>query len=195
MQILDQAVELIRKRGGNGPQVASRLEALASLCDEAARIWKSYIDTPGAPGDKYTLVSWMGAGRANELYELSLKAKVLVDEVRAGTGPQARLLVLDESPIVMAYVQLKDGETGPQAARDRLTAQQAMSQHLRSLAGRVRSVKPGTAKAAGKPAVKKKAVKQKPPKKAAAKKKTTAQKKAVGKKPARKPAKKAPKKK
>jgi hypothetical protein len=191
MQILDQAVELIRKRGGNGAQVASRLEAIASLCDEAARIWKGYIDNPGAPGDKYTLISWMGADRANQLHDLSLKAKTLEDEVRAATGPQGRLLVFDESPIVMAYVQLKDGETGPQAAQDRLSAQQAMSQHVRALADKVRSIKPGTAKAAGKPAAKKKAAKQKSPKKAAAKKKPAAKKKAVSKKPAKK----APKKK
>jgi len=196
MQILDQAVEIIRKRGGHGAQVASRLEAIAALCDEAARIWKGYVDNPGAPGDKYTLISWMGADRANQLQDLSFKAKTLVDEVRAATGPEARFLVFDESPIVMAYVQLRDGETGPQAAQDRLAVQQAMSRHLRALADKVRSVKPGaTQKTAGKPAAKKKAAKQKPAKKAVARKKTTTKKKSVSRKPVKKPAKKAPKKK
>ena len=191
MQILDQAVEIIRKRGGDGAQVASRLEAIAALCDEAARIWKGYVDNPGVPGDKYTLISWMGADRSNQLQDLSFKAKILVDEVRAATGPQARFLVFDESPIVMAYVQLKDGETGPQAAQDRLAAQQAVGRHVRELADKVRSVKPGAAKkAAGKPAAK-----QKPAKKAVAKKKTSARKKVASRKPAKKTAKKAPKKK
>jgi hypothetical protein len=192
MQILDQAVAVMRKRGANGPQVAAKLEALAAVSDEAARIWQGYLDRPGAPGDKYTLVSWMGPDRARQLFELSLKAKTLVDDVCAAAGPTARLLVLDESPVVMAYAGLAEGETGPQAAALRLAAQQAMGKHLRALADAVRPLKAGggktTAAKAKRPAAGKAAAKKKP----AAKKKVP--KKAV-KKAAKKPAKKAPNKK
>lgn len=197
MQILDQAVAVMRKRGANGPQVAAQLEAIGAVSDEAARIWQDYLDRPGPAGDKYTLVSWMGPDRARRLFDLSLKAKPLVDEVCAATGPTARLLVLDESPVVMAYAHLAEGETGPQAAEARLAAQQAMGKHLRALADVVRPLKPGSSKTSAKtkqPAAGKVAAKKKPAaaKKAAAKKK--APKKAV-RKAVKKPARKAPKKK
>lgn len=188
MQILDRAVEVIRKRGGNGVKVAADLEALAGLCDEAARIWQDYISQPGASGDKYTLISWVGPQRANQLYDLHLRAKPLVDAVCGATGPQARFLVLDESPIVMAYVQLQEGETGPQAAAVRLSDQQSMGKHLRALADTVRSVKPAAGNTGSKKKAAKKTAVKKVAKKAAAKKK-------VKKKPAKKPARKAPKKK
>jgi len=192
MQILDRAVEVIRKRGGNGAKVAADLEALAGLCDDAAKIWQGYISQPGAPGDKYTLISWVGPQRANQLYDLHLRAKPLVDAVCGAAGPQARFLVLDESPIVMAYVQLQEGETGPQAAAARLSDQQSTGKHLRALADKVRSVKP----AAGNAGSKKKAVKKTAVKKAAKKPaKKKAVKKKAGKKPATKQVRKAPKKK
>jgi hypothetical protein len=190
MQILDQAVTVMRQRGAPGTQVAASLEALAAVSDEAARIWQGYLDQPGAAGDKYTLVSWVGPDRARQLYELSLTAKGLVDEVCAATGPQARFLVLDEGPIALAYVQLHDGETGPQAAQRQLAAQQDMGKHLRALADAVRGLKPAAAKGTTKPKT--------PAKKAAtAKKKPTSKKSAkpAAKKPAKKAAKKPPKKK
>lgn len=187
MQILDQAVATIRKQGGkggmDGAKVAARIEAIAALGEQAARLWQDYLDKPGAPGDKYTLVSWIGADRARRLHELSLKAHPLVTEACAAAGDQARFLVLDESPIVLAYAGLQDGETGPQAAGQRLAAQQAMNRHLLELAGQVRTVKASAAKPAGKkPAAK--AAKQAAPKK-----------KAAARKPVKKAAKKPPKKK
>ena len=170
MQILDQAVDAIRKQGGNGVQVAAKLEAIAACGDQAARLWQGYLDNPGAPGDKYTIVSWIGAERAKSLYVLSLQAQELVKEVCTAAGKQARFLVLDESPIALAYRGLKEGETGPQAGQALLAEQQEMNKHLRALADTVRSVKPG-AKKAQTPAAKKAAVKKKtaPKKKAATK--------------------------
>lgn len=184
MQILDQAVAIMRKQGANGAGVAAQLEALAAVGEEAVRVWQGYLDRPGPDGDQYTLVSWIGADRARQLHELSLRAKTLVDGICAATGRQARLLVLDESPIVMAYAQLQEGQTGPQAAAGHLAAQQAMNSHLRELAGVVRSVKPLAGRASagkavpGKKAAVKKAAVRKTPRKAA--------KKAVTKKPAKK---------
>ena len=181
MQILDQAVAVMRKRGADGIRVAAQLEAIADCGEQAARLWQAYLANPGAPGDKYTIMSWIGAERAKQLHELSLKAHELVNAVCAAAGSQARFLVLDESPVVLAYRGLKEGETGPQAAQTSIDAQQEHIKHLRSLADQVRNLKPG-AKAAMKPPAKKKAPQKK--------------KKAIAKKPAaRKPAKKAAKRK
>jgi hypothetical protein len=189
MQILDQAVEAIRKQGAmgrvHGAELAATLEAIAACGDRAARLWQGYLDNPGAAGDKYTIVSWIGAERAKQLHELSLQAQVLVNDVCAAAGEQARFLVLDESPIALAYRGLKDGETGPQAAQSLLTAQQATNKHLRALADKLRAIKPvaakPAAKAATKPAAKKAASK-------AVKKKTATKKKTSAKKPATKKA-------
>jgi hypothetical protein len=185
MQVLDQAVEAIRKRGGNGAQVAAKLEAIAACGDQAARLWQGYLDSPGTPGDKYTIVSWIGAERAKQLYVLSLQAHELVKDVCTAAGKQARFLVLDESPIALAYRGLQEGETGPQAAQALLAEQQATNKHLRALADKVRTVKLA-AKETKKTAVKKAVVR----KKAAPKKKV-----AVRKPAAKKAVKKSPKKK
>ena len=166
MQILDQAVETIRKLGANGAPLAVKLEAIAACGDQAVRIWQGYLDSPGAPGDKYTVMSWIGAERAKNLHELSLQAHALVKDVCAAAGKQARFLVLDESPITLAYRGLKEGETGPQAAQALLAEQQATNKHLRALADKLRVIKPA-AKAVKKPAAKKKAA---PKKKVVAKK-------------------------
>ena len=193
MQILEQAVDAMRKQGANGAEVAAKLEAIAALGDEAARIWQGYLSQPGASGDKYTLISWIGAERARQLYELHLKAKVLVGEVCAAAGPLARVLVLDESPVVMAYVQLNEGETGVQAAQGRFADQQAMNQHVRGLANQARTLKPGVVKAAAQPAGKTPAAKPSA-RRVAAKKKPTA-KKPAPKRPTKKAVKKVAKKK
>lgn len=198
MQILDQAVAILRAGKGRieGAKVAAKFEALAALGDKAAAIWQGYLANPGAPGDKYALVTWVGADRSKQLYELSLEARPLVSEICAATGPAARFLVLDESPIALAFVGLKEGQTGVQLAQARLATQQATNKHLRVLADQVRSAKPAAAgktpapaKKAAKPAAKKAAPKKKAAKKPAAKK-------PVVKKPAKKAAtKKGPKKK
>jgi len=172
MQILDQAAEMIRKQGANGASLAAKLEAIAACGDQAARVWQGYLDNPGASGDKYTIVSWIGAERAKQLYALSLEAHALAKDVCAAAGKRARFLVLDESPISLAYRGLKDGETGTQAAQVLLAEQQATNKHLRALADKVRAIKP-VAKAMKKPAAKKAAPKKKvAARKPAAKKKT-----------------------
>jgi hypothetical protein len=182
MQILDQAVEAIRKQGAkghvNGVHLAAKLEAIAACGDQAVRIWQGYLDNPGAPGDKYTIVSWVGAERAKQLHELSLQTHVLVKDVCAAAGEQARFLVLDESPIVLAYSGLKEAETGPQAAQAALAAQQSTNKHLRALADMLRAIKSAPVKPAVKAMKKPSATKALPKTK---KKKTTAKKKAAAK--------------
>lgn len=168
MQILDQAVAVMRKGGADGAQVAAQLEAIAAIGDKAARIWQDYIDKPGATGDKYSLISWMGPDRARALFDLSLEARALVKAVCAAAGPEARFLVMDQSPVMLAYAGLKDGQTGPQAAVEWLAAQQAMNKHIRALADQVRSLKPG--KVTAKTAAKKTGAKKPPAKKTTGKK-------------------------
>jgi len=189
MQVLDLAVEAIRKQGAkgrvNGAPLAAKLEAIAACGDQAARIWQGYLDNPGEPGDKYTIVSWVGAERAKQLHELSLQTHVLVKDVCTAVGDQARFLVLDESPITLAYRGLKEGETGPQAAQVLLAEQLATNKHLHALADKLRVIKPVAAKPAAK-AVKKPAAKKSAPK--TAKKKSAPKKKAVARKPAGKKA-------
>lgn len=172
MQILDQAVAVMRKGGADGAQVAAQLEAIAAIGDKAARVWQDYIDKPGTTGDKYSLISWMGPDRARALFDLSLEARALVKAVCAAAGSEARFLVMDQSPVMLAYAGLKDGQTGPQAAVEWLAAQQAMNKHVRALADQVRSLKPGkvTAKTVGKTAAKKTGAKKPPAKKTTGKK-------------------------
>jgi uncharacterized protein YdbL (DUF1318 family) len=173
MQILDQAVETIRKQGAQGAPLAAKLEAIAAAGDQAARLWQGYLDSPGAPGDKYTIVSWIGAERAKQLHELSLQTHALVKDVCAAAGKQARFLVLDESPISLAYRGLKEGETGPQAAQALLAEQQATNKHLRALADKVPCNQAGSQseeKAGGKEGCAKKKAARKPAAKKKAKK-------------------------
>jgi len=87
MQILDLAVEAIRNRregtrercavgdkaGGDRRVRRSGGAHLAGLSRQAGRA-----------GDKYTIVSWVGAASRQQLYELSLQAHV------AGEGRGAR---------------------------------------------------------------------------------------------------------
>lgn len=187
MQILDQAVAVMQKRGVDGATVAKQLEKLADVGERAARVWKGYLEHPGPAGDKYSLITWMGPQPARDLFSLSLEARSLVDAICAAAGPEARFLVMDESPILMAYVGLKDGETGPQAAADRMAMQLARNAHFRKLADRIRSVKPGggAAKPVAKAKAKKKPKAVKPVKKVA-RKKVAKTKAATKKKPAKK---------
>jgi len=189
MQVLDQAVAAIQARAGkgrvDGAQVAAKLRAIATCGEQAAGLWQAYLEKPGAPGDKYAMVTWVGPERAKQLHELSLKAHELEKDVCAAAGDQARFLVLDESPIVLAYQMLKDGETGLDVAKAALARQQAGVRHLRELADKVAAIK---ATGAAKPAVKKAAGKKPAARKVAAKaaKKTAPKKKPAARKPAAK---------
>lgn len=194
MRILDQAVEAVQAQAAkgrvNGAQLALTLEAIAACGEQALRIWQGYLDNPGAPGDKYSIVSWIGAERAKQLHELSLMGHALVSTVCAAAGDQARFLVLEESPIVLAYHGLKEGETGPQAAQAAVALQREYIEQARAFAGQMRNIKSVAtpAKAVKKPGGKK-AAPQATQKKATPKKKT-ATKKPAAKKAPKKPAKK-----
>ncbi len=182
MDSLDRAVELISRwkadRQKQRAEVLTRLETVVKECQSAIQVWQGYLDKPGAPGDQWTIVSWVGPERAKQLHDINLRAKENVEAVCRLAGPAAgRFIALEANVDVveMAYRMLTPNESGTDAARAAVQRQQARIDTIRGLMERIR---------AGKPAGKKSAAKKKAP--ARSKKKAAA-------KPAKK--KKAPKKK
>jgi hypothetical protein len=149
------------------------IQALGGLrqdCQEAARVWQGYAAAPGAAGDKFSLMSWVGPARAKQLHEINLKAKDRlhgVAQVLGGSHIAGRTLELDDEVVEMAYRQLKEGETGPQAAQRALEVLESRQKRLAELAEKIRTT-PAPAKTAAKTASK---AKPKPTKKKAAAKK------------------------
>jgi hypothetical protein len=159
MKSLDLAVE--RVPGWSAARKADRAEVLALLgellrdCERAARIWQEYLDSPGAPGDVFSLVTWMGAARVKALHEVHLDARQRVYRICELADPKlARLVLLEDDLIEMAFRGLKQGETGPEAARTAVEIMNGRATHLRALADRIRSTPPraGAAKGAARPA-------------------------------------------
>ena len=160
MDSLDRAVELISRwkadRQKQRAEVLTRLEAVAKECQSAAQVWQGYLDKPGAPGDQWAIVSWIGPERAKQLHESDLRAKEEVEAVCRLAGPQAgRFIALEggANVIEMAYRMLNPGESGTDAARTAVQRQQERLDYIRGLMQRVRAGKPaGKAVAAKKSA-------------------------------------------
>ena len=175
MDSLDRAIDLVSRwkadRGKQRAEVLARLESVIKDCQAAMKVWEDFLDKPGAPGDQWTIVSWVGPARAKQLHEINLRAKAGVEEVCRLAGPAAgRFVVLDEDVIEMAYRQLKPGETGIDAAKTAVANTQKTMDYLRGLIERARSAKaPVAGKSPAKKAKKKTAIK--PAKKKSAPKK------------------------
>jgi len=178
MNSLEKAVELVlrwpAKRQVQRAEIASHLEAVIKDCRAALDIWQGYLNSPGAPGDRWALVSWVGPERAKRLHEINLSAKGRLKALADTAGPEAgRFILFEEDAIEMAYGLLNEGETGPDAAKTALARMTERIAHLTELAQRLRSAKPPAAKAATPKAAKKKTAKQAAgPKKTATRKKT-----------------------
>ena len=177
MDSLDRAIDLVSRwkadRKKQRSEVLTRLESVIKDCQAAAKVWQDFLDKPGAPGDQWTIISWIGPERAKQLHEINLRAKASVEDICRMAGPAAgRFAVLDENMIEMAFRQLHSGESGIDAAKSAVANTQKHMAYLRALIERVRSAK-APAASAGKGSAKKK------PKKAAAK---SARKKAAPKK-------------
>ena len=115
------------------------LESVILDCQTAKGVWQGFLDKPGAPGDHWTLVSWVGPERAKQLHEINLRAKQAVDQICRLAGPQAgRFVALDEDVTEMAYRQLKPGETGVEAARASIASLQVLADELREMKERLR---------------------------------------------------------
>ena len=188
MDSLDRAIELVMRwkadRQKQRADVVSRLEAVVKECQAAVQVWQGYLAKPGAPGDQWTIVSWVGPDRAKQLHEINLRAKQNVEEVCRMAGPRSgRFVALDDDVIEMAYRMLKPGETGVDAAKTAVQRLQERMDYIRGLMQHLRAARPSSpgapAKAAGKRMVTKKSPAKKTGKKAAkpAKKKTAPKKK------------------
>lgn len=160
MDSLDRAIELVMRwkadRQKQRAEVLSRLEAVVKECQAAVQVWQGYLAKPGAPGDQWTIVSWVGPDRAKQLHEINLRAKQNVEEACRMAGPRSgRFVSLDEDVIEMAYRMLKPGETGMDAAK---TAVQRLQERMDYLRGVIQQAR--TAKPASKPAAKRSAPKK-----------------------------------
>lgn len=177
MDSLDRAIDLVSRwkadRKMQRADVLARLEDVIKDCEAAVKLWQNYLDKPGAPGDHWTPVSWVGPERAKQLHEINLRAKARVEEVCRMAGPAAgRFVALDEDVIEMAYRQLKPGESGIEAAKTAVGNLQACKDYLRGLIERVRSAKaPAASAAKSSPKKSRKKVAAKPVKKKAPAKK------------------------
>ena len=171
MDSLDRAVELISRwkadRQKQRAEALTRLETVGKECQSAVQVWQGYLDKPGAPGDQWTIISWIGPERAKQLHDINLRAKENIEAVCRLAGPQAgRFIALEASAnmIESAYRMLKPGESGTDAARAAVQRQQERFEYIRGLIQRIRSGKPE-----GKTAPAKKSTSGKAKKKAAAK--------------------------
>lgn len=179
MYSLNKAVDLVSRWPSSKQQqrkeVSSLLDGLIARCQDAIKVWQEYAKSPGAPGDRFSLVTWVGADRARQLFDIHLAARRQAQQLCDLAGPAAgRLLGLDEDVIEMAYRHLGEGETGAQAAEAALARLNQRIQYLNGLKQRLSApVKAAPAKKPGaKPAGKKPApAKKKPAAKKAAKKK------------------------
>lgn len=177
MDSLDRAIELVIRwkadRQKQRADVLSRLDAVVKDCQAAVQVWQGYLAKPGAPGDQWTIISWVGPDRAKQLHEINLRAKQNVEEICRMAGPRSgRFVTLDDDVIEMAYRMLKPGETGADAAK---TAVQRLQERMEYIRGLMQRLKAPPAKAPGK----KPATKQGTPKKAGKKATKSSKKKAA----------------
>ncbi|MEW6331177.1 MAG: hypothetical protein AB1560_06940 [Pseudomonadota bacterium] len=176
MDSLDRAIDLVVRwkadRGKQRAEVLNCLEGVIKDCQAAAKVWEDFLGKPGAPGDQWTIVSWIGPARAKQLHEINLRAKAGVEEVCRLAGPAAgRFAGLDTDVVEMAYRQLKPGESGIDAAKTALANTQKTVDYLRGLIERARNAKAPAAAGKGKAKKAKKKSAAKPAKKKAAPKK------------------------
>ncbi len=159
MDSLDRAIDLVSRwkadRKKPRAEVLTRLESVIKDCQSAIKLWQDFLDKPGAPGNHWTIMSWVGPIRAKQLHEINLRAKTSVEEVCRMAGPIAgRFVVLDDDVIEMAYRQLKPGESGIEAAKTAVINTQKYMEYLRGLIERALSTK-APAASAGKGTAKK----------------------------------------
>ena len=147
MYSLDKAVELVVQwpadRKKDRDEIISLLEEVVKDCRNAIQVWQGYLNASGDPGDKWTLISWMGPERVKELHEINLSAKEHIKRVSEFAGPEAsRFVIFDEDVIEMAYRQLQPDETGPDAARLAIQRMGERIDRIHTLIERIRTTKP-----------------------------------------------------
>lgn len=165
MQSLNRAVDALASSGTASARAAAiaELEGLLEDCTAAVQVWQQYLDAPGAAGDRWTIVSWVGPQRVKRLHEINLVARDRIMRIAGSAGPAvARSTTMPDDLIEMGYRQLRDGETGTDAATKAIEIMKERMERLRGLIERLRSAPPakpqkepikkaGVAKAPAKP--------------------------------------------
>ncbi len=150
MNSLEKAVELVLQwppnRQAQRVEVINHLEAIIKECRAALAVWQAYIDNPGAPGARWALVTWLGPERVKHLHEINLSARGHLKTLADSAGPETgRFILFEEDVIEMAYRQLPDGETGPDAAKASIAVMNDRIKRLTEWVQRLRSAKPPAA--------------------------------------------------
>ncbi len=200
MDCLNKTISLIEQgkmdREINRKQAIVSLEALIAKCEEAITVWQEYLKSPGAPGDKWSVLSWVGPQRGVRLHEIGLEAREQMLQACLSLGAVGgHIAGLEDGIVVSAYGQLMTGQTGPDAGK---AAVQRMQQDIKHLGKVIERIKSAPAVRVKKPAAvtapktkqqavkkadgKKKSAPKKASKKSAAKKPSATKKKPAGKK-------------
>jgi hypothetical protein len=195
MDCLNKTISLIEQgrmdREINRKQAITNIETMIAKCEEAIKEWQEYLKSPGAPGDKWSVLSWVGPQRAKRLHEIGLEAREQMVQACLSLGAAGgHIAGLEDGVVVSAYGQLATGQTGPDAGKAAVQRMQQDIKHLGKVIERIKSapavkVKTAASNAASKakqPAAKKAAGKKKPAPKKAGKKPAAAKKKPAGKK-------------
>ena len=199
MDCLNKTISLIEQgkmdREINRKQAIASIEAVIAKCEEAIKVWQEYLKSPGAPGDKWSVLSWVGPQRAKHLHEIGLEARTEMMQACLSLGATGgHIAALEDGVVVSAYGQLMTGQTGPDAGKAAVQQMQQDIKHLSKVIERVKSapavrVKKSATVAvskAKKSAVKKTASKKKPASKKTSKKSPVKKPSAAKKKPASK---------
>jgi hypothetical protein len=178
MKSLETAIAVIAKwPATKQKERAAAKAALAGLiadCEAAVKLWEGYLVAPTGSGDRWSIITWIGADRGKQLHEINLDAKARLAAIcRSAGGRAARTVDLEDDLIETAYRMLKSGETGIDAAHSAVRTLQGRVEYLRGLSAQLAAA-PAAPKAGAKPkraAGKPKAAKKKsaPAKKAAKK--------------------------
>lgn len=197
MDCLNKTISLIEQgkmdREINRKQAITSVEAVIAKCEEAIKEWQEYLKSPGAPGDKWSVLSWVGPQRAKRLHEIGLEAREQMVQACLSLGAAGgHIAGLEDSVVVSAYGQLTTGQTGPDAGKAAVQRMQQDIKQLGKVIERIKSApavkvkKPATVAVSRprKPAAKKAAGRKKPAPKQAGKKPAAKKPAAVKKKPA-----------
>ncbi len=130
MHCLEEAVHT----AADPVSLRKHVAALISCCEEAKKTWQEYLSHPGPAGDRYSIVSWIGATRSRQLHEISLRATEIMRAACTGAGAKsARSLSLEENIVVLPYRMLRPNETGPEAAQAAIETLAERIAHLQQL--------------------------------------------------------------
>ncbi len=189
MHCLNRTISLIEQgemdREINRKQAITSIEVIIAKCEEAIKVWQEYLKSPGAPGDKWSVLSWVGPQRAKHLHEIGLDANAQMVQACLSLGaPGGHIAALEDSVVVSAYGQLATGQTGMDAAK---AAVQQMQQDIKHLSKVIERIKSAPAVRVKKPATAAATQAKKPAAKKAASKKKSAPKKSSKKSPVKKP--------